>query len=113
MRFPSLIRLPKNKQYQIKPRYYDPVKEEIAERTERIRQEMKGEISNMPSGRITFERKAAPLPSSSMLQLIIITILLGLIVGWLYVGNDIIYFIFALAPVYLWVRFRKAMNRNR
>ena len=29
MKFPSLIRLPKNKKFNVKPRHYDPIKDDI------------------------------------------------------------------------------------
>ena len=112
MRFPSLIRLPKNKQYEIKPRYYDPIKEEIAERTARIKEEMRGELKDRPAGRITFERKTSPLPSAGILQLVIAIILVTLVIGWLYIGNDIIWYILALTPLYLIFRFKNLLRRK-
>ncbi len=112
MRFPSLIRLPKNKQYTIKPRYYDPIKEEIAERTARIKKELEGEPGYAPSGRISFERKTSPLPSTGILQLLIAIILITLVLGWLYLGNDIIYFVFAMLPLYLIYRFKSIFRRK-
>ena len=36
MKFPSLSRIPKNKRFNFEPRYYDPIKEDIQNRTERI-----------------------------------------------------------------------------
>ncbi len=112
MRFPSFIRLPRNKRYEIKPRYYDPIKEEIEERTERIRRELQGESGHTPSGRISFERRAQPLPSAGMMQLVIAILLMSLIIGWLYVGNDILYYTFAAIPVYLFYRFRGLLRKR-
>ena len=57
MRFPSLFRTPRHQKFHIEPRYYDPIKEEIAERTERIRKEMDGEYKGGSAGRISFKRK--------------------------------------------------------
>jgi len=110
MRFPSLIRLPKNKQYQIKPRYYDPIKEEIAERTEKAKRELEGSISSTPS-RISFERKASPLPSAGILQLVIAIVLMGFVIGWLYAGIDIFYYLLAVAPLYIIYRLRNILRK--
>ncbi len=111
MRFPSLIRLPRNKQFEIKPRYYDPVKEEIAERTERIRREMRGELEQRAGQRITFERKTSAVPSASLMQLAIAAILGLTFVGWLQYGNDIAYAFIVVIPIYFFFRFRKIFRR--
>ncbi|MEM9326510.1 MAG: hypothetical protein AAGA85_12675 [Bacteroidota bacterium] len=111
MRFPSLIRLPRNKQFEVKPRYYDPIKEELEERTERIRAELRGEAASNPGHRITFERKAASTPNASLIQLLIAAILSLTVVGWLYLGNDIAYALIIVIPVYFYFRFRKMIRK--
>ena len=77
MRF--LFRIPRHQQFQIKPRYYDPIKEEIKERTERIKQRMEdsGEEDYQPT-RIEFKRKTRSASSTSILQLGIATALGGI-----------------------------------
>lgn len=43
MKFPSIFRTSSPQRFGIKPRYYDPVKEEIEERTARIKKELEEE----------------------------------------------------------------------
>ena len=43
MKLPSFIKLPGHKKFTITPRYYDPIKEEIMERTEAIKRKMSRE----------------------------------------------------------------------
>ena len=114
MRFPSLFRLPKHQQFHIKPRYYDPVKEEIRERTERIREGMKGqEGANYQPSKITFKRKTKSASSTSMLQLGIATALGLLIFGWLQFGNDLFYYLlWAAIPAYLVYRLKTLRKRK-
>lgn len=115
MRFPSLIRLPRNKQFGLAPRYYDPIKEEIEERTRKIRLEMEsGEGSgDYVPGKITFERKSETAPNTSLLQLAIASILGLMTVGWLYLGNDIFYYIAYIAiPVYIYFRFIRRKRKG-
>ncbi len=114
MRFPSLFRLPQSQRFHIQPRYYDPVKEEIKERTERIKREMQtGEKSDYTPGNISFERKTRSTPSASFLQLVIAAILGTLLVGWFYYGNDVFYLLWLAVPVYIYFRFiRKHFRRN-
>ena len=114
MRFPSLFRLPRHQRFHIQPRYYDPVKEEIEERTERIKDEMKsGEARNYQPSKINFKRKTKKAPATSLMQLFIAASLGGLIFGWLEFGNDIfqVYLIIILGA-YLFYRIRKARARR-
>ena len=114
IKFPSMIRLPKNKRFTVEPRYYDPIKEEIEERTRRIKEEMTGQARDgqYTRSRIVFERKTQSVPSASFLQLLIAAALgLGLI-GWLYYGNDVLYALWLAVPVYLYYRFRKPASRQ-
>ena len=114
MRFPSLFRLPRHQQFRIQPRYYDPVKEEIKERTERIRQAMEGgENGEYKPAQISFKRKARKAPSTSMLQLSIAVILGMLILGWLEFGNDVFYYmLWLIVPVYLLYRLKTLSKRR-
>ncbi|MBV6645177.1 MAG: hypothetical protein KI790_06995 [Cyclobacteriaceae bacterium] len=113
MKFPSLIRLPRNKRFTIEPRYYDPIKEEIEERTEKIRREMQGDQEGAFSpGRIAFERKTQSIPAGSFLQLIIAAILGLGVIGWLFYGNQIFYVLYACVPIYLYFRFKKHFSRR-
>ncbi len=41
MKIPSLLRIPNHKKFQFAPRFYDPVKEDIENRTSLIEQELK------------------------------------------------------------------------
>ena len=111
MRF--LFRVPKHQQFQIKPRYYDPIKEEIKERTERIKQRMEegGNEEYQPT-RIEFKRKTKSASSTSLLQLGIAAVLGALTLGWLYLGNEVFYYIAWIAiPLYLFFRLKKFNKR--
>lgn len=114
MRFPSLFRLPKHQQFRIQPRYYDPVKDEIKERTERIKEEMEGkDAGDYRPSRIEFKRKAKSAPATSMLQLGIATLLGLMVLGWLQFGNEIFYYLLWIAlPVYLLYRLKTLRKRK-
>ena len=114
MRFPSLFRLPRHQQFRIVPRYYDPVKEEIQERTERIKQEMEGRDSeSYQTSRITFKRKTKTASFTSMLQLGIAAILCLMILGWLQFGNSMFeYALWVIVPAYLFYRLNKLKKRK-
>ena len=111
MKFPSLIRLPRNKRFNFEPRYYDPIKEDIEIRVAQIKSEMNrndGEIyksSISGSFRRNIESNAKSTPA--LLQFIIFTLLLGSFVGWLFYGNLVLYILAAFVPVYLFLRLRR------
>ncbi len=113
-KFPSLFRLPRHQQFNIKPRYYDPVKEEIDQRTERIRQEMNGkETGNYEPTRINFKRKTKPAPSASLLQVGIAALLGIMVVGWLQYGGEFFYYmLWVIVPGYLFYRLRTFRKRK-
>ncbi len=112
MKFPSIIRLPRNKSFDFSPRYFDPVKDEIEERTERIKRELaieqKQGTNSTGSRRNTlkFERKEHAKTSASLLQLVIAATLSLLVFGWLYFGNDVFYVLFLIFPIYVFFRLR-------
>lgn len=114
MRFPSLFRLPKHQQFRIQPRYYDPVKEEIKERTERIKEQMEGkETGEYRSTKINFKRKTKSAPATSMIQLGIAALLGLMVLGWLQFGNEVFYYLlWIMLPVYLIYRL-KTLKRKR
>jgi hypothetical protein len=109
MRIPSLFRLPGTQQFEIKPRYYDPVKEFVEQRKALAKGEMErmdGDINSV--SRVRFERKKSSVGlSTSLLQLIITLVLASLIVGWLYFGNYVLYVSLGLIPLYFYFKFRK------
>ncbi len=113
MRVPSLIRLPRYKSFDYAPRHYDPVKEDIEERTRRVKQEIQEDADSEYSSNISgaFKRKTGKAAtgtnySASLIQLIIAVILLGGFVGYLFYGNQVFYFLMLGIPVYLYFRFR-------
>lgn len=108
MKFPSIIKTSRYRRFEIEPRYYDPIKEEIEERTERIKRELRGEYSSEYSGaRISFDRKSRKTASTSFIQLLIAAVLSLMVVGWLYFGNEVFYVLIVIAPFYLYKRLRK------
>ena len=114
MKFPSLFRLPKHQQFVIKPRYYDPVKEEIREREEIAKKRMEHGIdADDIATKISFKRKAKKAPATSMIQLIIAAALGGLVFGWIEFGNDVFYYaLWIIVPGYLLYRAKSLTKRK-
>ena len=106
MRFPSLFRLPRNQQFEIKPRYYDPVKEFVEER-KRLSEQGKSD-EGYTASQIRFERKKSAVGMhASLVQLIVALLLASMVVGWLYFGNDVLYIGLIIIPFYLYLRLKR------
>lgn len=109
MKIPSLSRLPKNKRFNFQPRYYDPIKEEIEERTSRIKQEIGSSREyyreHISSG---FRSRARREKTSGILQFIFVISFVIIFFGYIYFGSQIFYAFLLLIPVYIWMK-----RRNR
>lgn len=126
MKLPSLFKTANHARFEIKPRFYDPVKEEVEQRTARIKKELQME------GKLPYEegydpkndsfrgssirgaftqgspikgKTTAPFSNTGFLRLLIFLILIVLIFGYVYYGPDavyyLLYFAFAVLLVYL------------
>jgi len=108
MKIPSLIKIPNHQRFYIKPRHYDPIKEEVENRERLIIAEINAEKkkgSYVPGTRMTsaFDRNMRKKDNSSILRLLFVILLLGGVMGYLYVGMIAIYAVFgvgALAILY-------------
>ena len=86
-KFPSIIRLPNYKRFHFEPRYYDPIKEDIENRTALIRSELKRE-AQMSNGHASKARISAAFrknvrqqeKKSFMLQILIAGLLIAVFV---------------------------------
>lgn len=109
MKIPSLSRMPKYKRFNFEPRYYDPIKEDIQNRTERIKGELKITSSKTHREHLksAFSHRAKREKSSDFMQLLLIVIMLGTFGGWLMYGNVVLYVFLVVFPLYIYFRTRK------
>ena len=117
MKIPSLTKLPSYRRFHIEPRYYDPIKEDIEERTSRIEQEIRqlGSAGSSPHSSIqgAFTRRSDQARDTNVLQFVIMAVLFTVIFGYIYYGNAVFYLLILAAPVYFLVRLRKYSVRGR
>lgn len=131
MKFPSVFRTAAPMRFDIKPRYYDPVKEEIEQRTAQIKKELEAQglldksdgtsrdIGSYGAGiRGSFaqhkgikERGGANMfASTAMIRTFIFLLLLGSIFGYIYIGPVIFeymaYVIALGAAIYFFFRLK-------
>ena len=109
MKIPSLSRMPKYKRFNFEPRYYDPIKEDIQNRTERIKGELKitSNSAHREHLKAAFSQRARREKSSDFMQLLLIIIMLGTFGGWLLYGNVVLYVFIVVFPLYIFLRTRK------
>jgi len=110
MKLPSIIRTPRHQKFHIEPRYYDPVKEEIEQRTAEIKKELEmdseGEYDGDPSSRIrgAFKTKRAKAKSVNMMQAVILLLLVGGLVGYWFFGNLALYVFLMVSSLLLYLK---------
>ena len=121
MKFPSLFRTPRHQRFNVSPRYYDPVKEEMDARVAQIRSEMEGGsqlegdedssqiMQRTYSSRISgsFTTRTQRRSPVNMMQMVILALLLGLIAGYWYFGNLALYVIITISSVLLYLKIKR------
>ena len=117
MKFPSLFRTPGHQRFNVTPRYYDPVKEDLDARTSQIKAEMaaeKGEeidaeYSKMSGSRISgsFARRNVRKGPINIMQMVILALLIGLVAGYWYFGNLGLYVIITISSVLLYLKIKR------
>lgn len=130
MKLPSLFRTASNLRYDIKPRYYDPVKEEIEQRTARIKKEMESEgmISSDEDGKefrsnlrgsfaqnrgIKEKMDTKTIASTGLIRTFIFLILMGSVFGYLYLGPVVFTYLLYLAVFVLGIYLLKKLNLSK
>ena len=90
MKFPSLVKLPRNRQFKYKPRHYDPVIDDLNERVAIIKKDMGEdlEVNSEYKPRIKFRtsNSRAVDAKSTMIRLGLIVLLCADFVGYMYLG---------------------------
>jgi hypothetical protein len=109
MKMPSIFRIPGHQRFEIQPRYYDPVKEDMEKRTNRIRQELKNEKngSNAESIREAYKTRRNSNRSADLFQFLMILIVGLSIGGYLMYGANVYFALLLLVPLYIFLRRRK------
>jgi hypothetical protein len=130
MKFPSIFKTASHQRFAIKTRYYDPIKEEIEERTSRIKKELEAEgrlaedqkdISEV--GRSTAikgsfsayrgikQRESSPFNSTAMIRTLLFLGMIGSAFGYIYLGPIIFtylsYLAFGAGAIYFSLRLTK------
>ena len=107
-----------HQRFHIEPRYYDPIKEDIENRTSRIKAEMGltdeddtdiGYRSQI-SGSFRKHMKHTPEQvggNASMLRLVIFIVLVLMVGGFVYDITEIFYLMLLFVPFYLWKKFKR------
>ena len=102
MKFPSLIKLPKNKKFNVKPRHYDPIKDDIEQRVSKIKNEKKKKLFINKFDNPTELEILKP----GNLQLLLFILLSLVFIGWLYYGN-IIFILLVIIPLIYFYKLNK------
>jgi hypothetical protein len=122
MKFISLFtKTPSHKRFTFTTRYFDDQEEERKEREERIRKEVEqegrkglptdaGHRTRIAGSFRTAKKSIKPRvdPSTNMLRLLILLLMVIFLIGYLQFGNVVAYGLVLLVPFYLYVRLRNS-----
>lgn len=100
MKIPSLFKIPNHQRFYIKPRYYDPVKEDVENRERLIIAEIDVEKkmgTYVPGTRVaaSFKRNGLKKDNGSILRLFLVIMLFGGTIGYMFYGQTALYVIFS------------------
>jgi hypothetical protein len=109
MRLPLIFKTPRNKRFNFEPRYYDPIKEEIKERTEMFRRQLNSNDSEFVRSNISnaFAKRSRQYHKGNALQFIFIIAFVAVITGYLFYGNMALLSFLVVLPVYILIKLRK------
>jgi hypothetical protein len=120
MKLPSIIPLPRHQKFKIAPRFYDPIREDIQDRTERIRQNLKREEEDgifryhtSIKGSFSRRRDESVGLSEVMLRFVIIALLGSSIFGYIWYGPMVFFGMAGIIfPIYLAYRFKDIFRKK-
>jgi Flp pilus assembly protein TadB len=129
MKLPTIFKTASHQRFAIKPRYYDPIKEEIEERTSRIRRELEEEgllegtgaypdSKRSTSMRGSFSsyrgmkpRDNATFSAATLIRTFLFLAMVTAAFGYIYIGPDIFTYlgvvILAVFGIYYFFRLKK------
>lgn len=130
MKFPSIFKTASHQRFAIKTRYYDPIKEEIEERTSRIKKELEeegllaedqkdlSEVGRSTAIKGSFsayrgirQRETSPFNSTAMIRTLLFLGMVAAAFGYIYLGPVIFtylsYVAFGGGAIYFLLRLTK------
>ncbi|MDH5367762.1 MAG: hypothetical protein OEW67_12300 [Cyclobacteriaceae bacterium] len=116
MKIPSIIKIPKHQRFNVEPRYYDPVKEDIEQRTSRIKKELEtqktkthsSKYDSAISGTFSSKRVYNERKSSIFQVLIIIDLVAGALAYWEW-GTMGLYFLLSSMGFLIFLKIRNIL----
>ncbi|MFC2186480.1 hypothetical protein [Peijinzhouia sedimentorum] len=118
MKLPSLFPTSKYQRYNVTPRYYDPIKEDIEQRTNRIKRNIESDrsqgIFHYESdfrGAFARQRSREDL-SSTLIRMLLFMVFFGFLFGYIYIGPQAFYALGLVLPAYLIYRVKDIFKRS-
>jgi hypothetical protein len=109
MKLPLIFKTPRNKRFNFEPRYYDPIKEEIKERTEMFRRQLNANDSEFIRSNISnaFAKRSREYHKGNAMQFVFIIAFIAVTVGYLFYGNIALISFLVVLPVYIFIKIRR------
>jgi len=120
--FPFLTKVPKYKRFNFEPRYYDPAKEELDLRVERIKRELNAERERkdgnptssgggrtLQSGYLRSARdtREPVMDKATLHRALLVGLMGGTVWGWIEYGDTVLYIGGVALALYIFIRIRR------
>ena len=120
MKLPSIIPLPRHQKFKIEPRFYDPIREDIQDRTERIRRNIAKEEEDgifryhaSIKGSFSRRRDESQGLSEVMLRFVIFALIGSSVFGYIWYGPIVFLGLAGIFfPMYLVYRFKDIFGKK-
>jgi hypothetical protein len=121
MKRPSLFKTPRHQRFNLTPRHYDPIKEELEARTARIKAELEHEQKGLNTSddledfdaaagiRGAFKQRSNRTKSKSVngMQLVILALIVFGLAAYWYFGNSGLYVFLLVSSLLLYLKLRR------
>lgn len=109
MKLLTIFKTAQNKKFNFTPRYYDPIKEEIKERTNAIRKQLDGTETGIYQSNISkaFTQRSRRQSSINMMQFLFVIAFIAVAIAYLYYGPIALYSFLIVLPIYIVIKLRK------
>jgi hypothetical protein len=109
MKLPLLFKTPRHKRFNFEPRYYDPIKEEIKERTEMFRKQLNLNDNEFVRSNISnaFAKRSRQYHKGNAMQFFFIIAFIAVTLGYLFYGNMVLLSFLVVLGVYILIKLRK------
>lgn len=109
MKLPLIFKQPQYKKFHYEPRYYDPIKEEIREKTEMFKKMKENGEDEYVHSSISqaFARRSRVRRQGNAMSFVFIVAFVLIALSYIFYGNMALWAFFIILPIYIFIKLRR------